>query len=363
MTLRINNNKRYIPFILMFFVEWILFTFNTGSPDYLGYKRSYDNFYYGGERGAEIGFRITCRIFRSMHFTYNQFLAVFSFFFLLLLAKSILDYSDSPGIAMFSYLLYPFLYDVIQVRQFACGVLIIYAIRYLKELSRKNLIRFLLYWLLAISFHSSGLIYLVFLVVYIKDLKRVAEIMLTASAVIFVIILNANNIILTLFNRFSFLGENYRASLVYFSFNSKYTNRTYIFFAIGIISLLLTFFRYRKNHFIGEKKDYEFWVKIVCVTLFFIPLIKIGNSFDRLYRGMLPVLYCVLTQETVMRRKSTGAISIKLYRLLPKLYAVLLAIIFCLTYVLSKEAGTYEHIYKATLSNNSFLNFWHIRLW
>lgn len=166
----IKKNSRIIAFLL-FALLWILFGLNAGNIDYKNYERGF-SWAHGHLRfNTEIGIQIIYKLFIFAGLTYKHFLAVFSLVGLLLILKTIERYTQNVAFVLTLYFIFPFLIDVVQIRNFMIMAIVLYGTRYLIEDKIKGTFKFVVLVILASTIHYSASFYLLLLLVKQKGIK------------------------------------------------------------------------------------------------------------------------------------------------------------------------------------------------
>ena len=352
-----NKRKEYhmnmLILVVLFVSSWVIFGFNTYNPDYKHYEYAYNTNFKGSTE--EIGFKTLCRLFKLMGASYGTFLIVMSFMCLLILVKSINDYTDSPVFVYIAYLFYPFFIDVIQIRMFMSEVVMLYAIRYLMDNSKKNMLIYICLNCLAMTFHSTAITYFVLLIVYIPKVKSVAIVSIAIAGILLFVRFFAFNVLERFISSLTLLGENFTTGSAYMSYTNSYFQLMGRYCLVGGPIIMLSTYRYYKEKSFHTPNavliDKQGGVKLAWVSLIFIPLFCYGSSFGRLYRCFLPVLYCILGNGIVMNGKM-----LKAKNFVCKLYCILVAIVLFYSHIITGELDAYNRIFRTVLDNNVF---WH----
>lgn len=186
----INLDKRitgyiYWVFCLFFFVlSFIRWETGTDWYNYITYFESVDDVTFA-EDSYEFGFGFLNRFVRLISDNYTV---------LLLLSGAILFGFQSVSIKRMSpYPLLSLLFlwstqfaNVLFVRQWIAVVILFFSTKYIEK---KNLVIFILFVLLAFSFHRSGLLFLIAYWIYHLDLTRKRMIIILGISIIFSLVL------------------------------------------------------------------------------------------------------------------------------------------------------------------------------
>lgn len=289
-TLKVKKStiKKWV-FFIMFIFMWILFGWNYNNADYSNYKDVYNYIGANGNYlGIEPGYVFTCKLGNLIGLNYNNFLIVYSLIGLILIANSIKKYTKNYIGVFILYFIYPFFLDIVQTRNFMAMSIIIYSIRYLIDYKKYNWIKYGCLVLIASSFHITALFYFSFLLIYIKNNKK-----LMIIAIIF------NGILLV---TESFMPIILSRIVKHKSYNIYFTQGTQIYTKVAFIiylamNLLLAYYSY-KSIKINKRNNYqvnfaEIMMKINIIILIVYPFLCIDVDFVRLYRNILPLNYAL----------------------------------------------------------------------
>lgn len=143
---------------------------NLDNPDRIHYVDNFQGIRTGGENASfEPGYQLLASWGSMLGLDYGTFHFVMTAVALLLIGKTILDLCDQPGLAMFAYLCFPFIWDVTQVRNFYAMALILFSMRYLLVEQRASPAKYALTILLATMFHVTSAFYLLFLLARVRN--------------------------------------------------------------------------------------------------------------------------------------------------------------------------------------------------
>lgn len=159
---------------------WLLFGWNRWNADYYGYQQTYYsigsyNVFYEYFEQFEIGYRYFCRFMFSLGVDYDTFLIIYSLIGLLLIGSTIIKFTNKPGYVLALYFIYPFLMDIVQIRNFMAMAFIIFGIRYLFSSRKVDQFKYVFFVFLAASFQSVGLFYLILLFAKMQSVKKLVN--------------------------------------------------------------------------------------------------------------------------------------------------------------------------------------------
>ncbi|PKM90622.1 MAG: hypothetical protein CVU85_00245 [Firmicutes bacterium HGW-Firmicutes-10] len=314
-----RKSKLFSLYIFIFFV--IIFGLNNhhlGYSDY--YNMDFENYYTAylssanqiSPRNMEIGFKIVMYISNLLGLSLNSFRFIIGLFGFSLIFITIKKYSSYPNYVLSLYLIYPFINDVIQIRNFIAASIVIFSIRYLLEDKKGNLLKYALFVFLASLFHISSLFYLVLILV--KYLK-------TRHFLNLILIVLPTLIILAYTSFYPFLVSRITSNQKVLMYLSRRTTWGLIivygtiFMMFGVHYILN---REAKKSLIGENKlrpgidegslvdkmtFYDILLRInTLILLLSLPLLIYDFNYIRLYRNILPLNYIVYVDAIMYRR-------------------------------------------------------------
>lgn len=154
-----------LPTVFFLFLM-ILMGANTQNPDtYIYEELIYNNkeFFY-----KDFGFGILVQLFKTFELDYyalKMFVTIVGF---ILINHTLKKYLKDYKYFFVLYLIYPFFFDVVQVRNFFAMSIMIFAIPFLLEHSKKGNIKYVISILIAASMQKTALVYLP--IVFIKKM-------------------------------------------------------------------------------------------------------------------------------------------------------------------------------------------------
>lgn len=348
--LKLSEISSAIIFITLFLTAWIIFGFNTYNADYSAYEAVYYNSSLNVD--YEIGYIIFSQIVSALGINFQGFRVLYGLIALVILFKSLYDYAGNMGV-LAAYLLYPFLFDVTQVRIFMAEAIVIFSIRFLKEKNKKNVRNFIICIVIAMTFHTTAIVYFALALAYIKDTKKVLRISCIVVAFLLVINFGANQLLYVLISALSFLGTNWVNGLGYITFWSNLRTQMLLYLAIGIMICLVDYFKDKLCETYKLEKNSILLRKVLYVSMMYIPLIGFGPSFGRMFRCMLPVLYCTMAQGKIVRGWKLNVLNFACL-----LVAVALAALLFYSHIITGDQDTYNRVFRAILNNNQIFSFY-----
>lgn len=340
-----KNARKSLIFSCLFLVLWVIFGFNTANADQLSYQNWYrltglsnqilDRF--------EIGFSIGYRLGNILKLDFQTYLAVFSFIGLALVANSIYRYAKKPCLVILLYFIYPFLFDVVQLRNFMAFAIMMYSLRFLESFNKENVIKFLLCFVISMSFHSSSFFYIFFLFAYLKDFKWITKIS---------IFMTMGCILIAVFGRGLIMRfiDSETAQIYLFEGMASSKMIGYLLFACLTVILV---YKYNKSN-VKNTVSNEFLIYIIPLTIVSTPFILLNSQFYRFYRNMILITYIVLTNLAFSEKsKDIWILSEKKFILFS--FSIFLSVFFFWRQ-LSPGTDLYQTVTEPIFNNNLILN-------
>lgn len=159
-----------LGFALLMLAVFATVAGNTENPDRIFYVDNFQGIRTGGENASfEAGYQLLASWGSILGLDYGAFHFVMTAAALVLIGRTVLDLCDQPGLAMFAYLCFPFIWDVTQVRNFYAMALILFSMRYLLVEQRASPAKYALTILLATTFHITSAFYMLFLLARMRN--------------------------------------------------------------------------------------------------------------------------------------------------------------------------------------------------
>ena len=350
--LAVRFSWKKLLYVLLFLTAWVLFGFNTKNADHVQYEFAYNSYSLDAHGSTnELGFRLLCVAFNTIGCPYQLFIIIYSFVGLYIMFKSIKEYTDQYLVWAVCYLVYPFAFDVPQIRTFAVEVIVVYAIRYLAKFERESILKYLAYILISTLFHSIGIIYLILMLAYLKDTKMIVKISGIVTGGLVMVSLFAQGLVNIVFRMLSFLGENVRG-VGYIVFWDSLRKLMFEYLAIGLLIIALNYFnsKYLEKIRVKDNRTEVIRVieKVTYISLMLIPLMSFGPSFGRLFSRLWPLLYCGLLQKSKLMK--TGKVSMRV--VLSNCACIGLVAMMFYFHVYTGDQNSFERVFKVLFENN-----------
>lgn len=278
---KISINK--LCFILLLVFAWIMFALNYSNADFANYENAYNAIGEGKEDSYfEVGFFILIKIFTFFNLPYQVFLAFVALLCLTLFTMVIRRLTSRYSLAFLLYIIYPFAFDIVQYRNMLSFSFVLLGICCLisnKSSAKIRALKYLVFVLIGSLFHSSAIIYSLFVLVTVKKEKifyallimlLVLVMLFSLKVELFVPILKA--VKLDRYARYEY-DRNISTFLQYFAF--------YVFL------LILAAWKF-------DKKRNSVKFRLLLVSSAFVPFIIMNGTSARLIRNVLILFYCFL---------------------------------------------------------------------
>lgn len=263
----------------------IIFSFNTDNPDYSGYFGTY---YSIKERGIywqyfqryDPLYKLFVKTSSALGLSFNAFRLVAFVFCMLLAYNGIKKLTKRTALVTSLYMLFPFVMDCIQLRNFFAEAVIVYSIRYLigggdLSLRKKNALKYVLCIIVAAMFHYVAVFYIIFIIVFTKtQFNKLFKIGLGSSILLSIAL---------------YFYRGRRASdMGYFSTNVSMATFVFLSGLTLYMAYILKYYIKRSNRgLLFQDETAESIFRYLKVTTIFIPLIIFHYDMFRFIRNLL----------------------------------------------------------------------------
>lgn len=331
-----NLNPVIFVSLILFFILWFLFGFNTQTVDLENYKLFYLHAKSGVRfPGIELGYYIFIRFCNVIGLTFQQFMILYSFIGSVLIIKSVNRYTNNKSvITTILFIIFPYFYFIAAQRYFMATAIIIWSIRYLLYDYQYGRLKFIFCILLAATFHSYSLIALIYLMSSLK--KKTVNLSLIGILIISVLIIFFRGPIFSPFIHF-FPKLN-----LYLLDNTRFVTK--IFLGVYFILKLIFCELINKFNYQGNSK----LIKINKLSIFVFPLSIISMNFMRIEYSMLIFLSILVFRTSMVKmdqKQSTELLIIKIFYIIFYLFSA-----YILLYLYS-----FETVVKMIIENNLLL--------
>ena len=173
---------------LMIVLIWVLMGANTQNPDIYAYQLSYSN---SNLVSLEIGYRGLEKIASFLSMDYLTFRMIISALGILLIHQTVKRLTNNRTAFYLLYFIYPFLLDVVQTRNFLAMSIFIFAVPYLLSDKKRDLIKYILFIIIASSIQITAIVYLP-IVLFIRKRKSILFKILIIEGIVFLILISLN---------------------------------------------------------------------------------------------------------------------------------------------------------------------------
>lgn len=237
-------------------------------------------------------------IAKIFNLSFQQFRFFICVLCLSFLSKSITKYSANWNITLLLFLIFPFIIDAVQIRNFLAYSIFVYSLRFLNENNRFNVV-FLLMTLLTSSIHQTFILFIPFIFFYKLRFKQIYFV--TIFSILVFIYLIKSNILLN-------LAKVHLNEVLFFKI-SPYLNKSGLgFFVLWFVQLVFIYISYKTKKIVYFKnfrndkkfKDYTFFLNTVVKLNFYaliltIPLVILDGTFFRIFRNLFICNFIVIT--------------------------------------------------------------------
>lgn len=165
---------------------YILFAYERSESDYLGYLEMFDQIGDGSGRALtyEYLYVLLCRVANSLHMTFDTMRKIVCFFELIFLYSTIKDFTENTALVLALFFIFPATQDAELFRWLLGMCIIIFGIKFLlKKRSILNYFLFIITVIVASLIHTSCWLFLIYLILVVKDRKKLFGIVALALVV------------------------------------------------------------------------------------------------------------------------------------------------------------------------------------
>ena len=339
----------------VFYISVLVLVFLFGGVYDIADEENY-KFFYNNVRNdtllnkyslfASPGWYLCNYISITFNFSFEQFRLIIGAFSIFLISKSITKFSANSNITLVLFLIFPFIIDNVQIRNFFACSIFLYSLRFLNKNNRYNL-TFLIFTLIASSIHQTFIFFIPFIFFYKLNIKKIFHVT-TSLIILFIIIIQSNYLL--------YLAETYLNKLLFakisiYLYNAKFGFLALWFLQIGFVYITYKtqkIYRIKKNGV--DKRNYDSFLDSVVKLNFYslilvIPLVMLDGTYFRIFRNLLLCNFIVNSYLFVVLSK--------------KRYLYFLAILILNFLILNLSINTplnIETVVKPFLNNNLYLN-------
>lgn len=279
---------------------------NTQNPDIQAYIIAFNP----DRISSDFGYSILVLFFDFMGFDYESFRLIISAFGIILIHQTVKKFLKNQSPFYLLYFIYPFLIDIVQVRNFLVMSLLIYSTPYLLTGKNKDYFKFIFSILIASTIQLTAIVYLPIIFVA-KAKKNILFKCILIFNIIVLIIISANKNLLGLLagsavlmlgeydnriGQYGFIQTNYGFLLLWFfqiaNFvlvawaKNIYCNNI-IFKDKGLKTKEKTYFSNKDEDIKAKYMLLIYWINIY--AFLFLPFYVFQITFSRFIRNLIPL--------------------------------------------------------------------------
>lgn len=294
----LKNKDLFLPiYLIIIFI--ILMGGQLSNPDF----EIYNNIFLRNFYDKDPGFGCILAFLKFLGFGQNNFRIGIAILGLFLISFTVFKYTNKRTAFYLLYFLYPFFFDIVQLRNFLVMSILIFSIQLLTNKNFKNNLLYVILIFLAFTIQKIAIVYLPLLFIDNISIKNNKKHFFTLIILISIVVGLNKNILLLIVNNFLLpLSSNIEGLENYTQVN---TNMGWIiFWCEQIFSYLLVKYIYNsyknklecnmennsKLKFIGVIKDINFYMFI------FLPLFILDENYIRIIRNIVPlniITFCI----------------------------------------------------------------------
>lgn len=296
----ILTKKRIRGFLPIFTLVFLVIAMggNTNNPDTTIY---YNMYYNKSFFDKDVGFGYLIQMSNNLGWSINTFRLIIAIVGLVLITSAVNYWLTKPSLFYLIYFIYPYMMDVVQVRNFLAMSIFVFALRFLviesKE-EKKNALLYVLLLLVASSIQKTALVYLPLVLINRVERKKFLKGIITFAAFLSVFV-GLNSSMVNLIGQYVLnnLSESLSGSAGFLTRNTHYG--WMILWAEQICNVMLVYYTnklYLKDcDKMTDTKQTAFrnglylevmlWINIYCFC--FCPLYVLNINFYRIMRNVM----------------------------------------------------------------------------
>lgn len=343
-----KNKSKYVFIVTTVFL-WIVvgWCYSNADTEVYRFRYTYDLI------STEILFQKIIALSRKVALSFEEYRIILSGIFSLIIFYVIYKNSYNYNFALALYIVFPFCFNAVQLRQFTANAVILLALFILKKKEREGVFVYLLLTIIATLLHSSALFFAIFILTVYLDIKQSAMVSLIISATTYLLL--SKGIFAKILE---LLGLNGRSrSIIEAYSNILFSQKVYYVLCIllglmGCFALIL-YQRLLCNYDDKfQKSELDFNIKCHLFTLVCIPLIFSGIIDCIRYQfALLPMTFCLFSYSCPSYfNGQKGKVNIKKKELLFSVCCVMYT--FVLLYIWILNNGNRETVFMSLMNNN-----------
>lgn len=195
--------SKMVTFLIMLYM-WVLFAFNTQSPDRAAYEYAYSNINSARFfRNYEIAFSLLMLICKNIGLTYTAFRALLATIYVVITYATVRAFTQRTAYALALFIVAPFLWYVSGLRAAIASAVVGYSMHFLLRRDKQAKVYFCLGIGLATLFHYSSLLYIILLLGNKRRIKWGNLLAITTLATIASVVVTRTNILYSIVSIFT----------------------------------------------------------------------------------------------------------------------------------------------------------------
>lgn len=286
----LNIKVKNIPVNMMFLLMWLVDAFyvQMSSSHYSDYIEYYDVYNGLKENYFEFGYYYLGLMAKSLGCDFFLFRMIIVTLTLLLLHNSILKYSKEPGWVTLIYMIHPFLLQCIQIRNAFAVAIIIFSLRFLDR-ENKNILKFIVLMVCAVSIHISSLLYLIILCCVFFEYKFIVKISISILLTLEIILYFLKNQIVYFM---ASLLKTQKITYYLSSGDNRFLSTSMLVYLVIYVVCYLVY-----NQIYKKKNSNDFDGVLLMSSLLimaYIPLMLVNFDYFRIFEYFFPVVTMAL---------------------------------------------------------------------
>ncbi len=287
----VKRNSKTIYWIFAVLLA-LLMCGNTSTPDRYAYALGYNTITGLDIHGSfDIGFQIMMLISKACGLSFQCFVGLISVISLLIMSKAIMNLSHNPVLVMCAYFFYPFVLDGEQIRSFLGTSLALLGISYVLKEQRNGLKKYIILCILAGLIQASCLFFLLYGCIFFS--RRIVKWITIIGCIIFI---GFRDLVIWFISLFGFINMNKVTG--YFEHSAALSNwYIYVIFYLLIFFTMMFLIKKQKWDIYNQKQNINLNIayKLNILSLVLLVLLYLNPNLERLFRLILLVDYCVMS--------------------------------------------------------------------
>ena len=249
--------------------------------------------------GIDYGFRVLMHIFSKIGISYSFFRLILFWFSLLLISFSVRKITPYYLPVVCLYLIFPFSYDIDQIRQFFCTSIIVFGLSRLLLYPNKwkGIIQYLIVLVVAFFFHQSALFYIVFVFSRIKNRKFYIVVFLFSIIAFLLSFMFGVDMVAKIAATLGISKVVYYVGML----SNYHMNPLLSLFEL-LLMVVFVWVAWTCHKVTRGDSKMEFIWKISCLSSLILPALTFSLMFERLLRPMIILVYCAFSHCFILKK-------------------------------------------------------------